>query len=156
MYVVRQMIASTHCIVLKMTYDMRDLTFFLIYKGNIIPFFFVGWLTGLEISLNSHCSVINYLFVLHLRGERSNKLWWCWQFWEMNEQSTIILKRFETGYQITDFQKWLLVFHLRIYLTGAWKKTRKWLAHKWLDEVGWPVGFWMGQWDDCLMVVVQF
>ena len=88
-----------------MTYDMRDLTFFLIYKGNIIPFFFVGWLTGLEISLNSHCSVINYVFVLHLRGERSNKLWRCWQFWEMNEQSTIMLKRFETGYQITDFQK---------------------------------------------------
>ena len=105
MYVVRQMIASTHCIVLKMTYDMRDLTFFLICKGNIIPFFFDGCLTGLEISLNSHCSVINYLFVLHLRGERSNKLWRCWQFWEMNEQSTIMLKRFEAGYQITDFQK---------------------------------------------------
>ena len=40
-YVVQQMIVSTHCIVLKMTNDMRDL-YFLIYKVNIMPFFLLG------------------------------------------------------------------------------------------------------------------
>ena len=33
-HVVRQMIFSTHCVVLKMTYDMRDLTYFLTPAGN--------------------------------------------------------------------------------------------------------------------------
>ena len=41
-YVVRQMIFSTHCIVLKMTYDMIDLTYFLKCEANIMPFFWLG------------------------------------------------------------------------------------------------------------------
>ena len=38
-YVVRQMTFRTHCIALKMTYDMRGLTRFRTCETNIIPFF---------------------------------------------------------------------------------------------------------------------
>ena len=73
-YVVRQMIFSTHCIVLKMTYDMRGFTYFLTCKVNIMPFFLLGSRRELRVSLNSHISMMNYLLVLPLRGEGSNKL----------------------------------------------------------------------------------
>ena len=46
-YIVRQVIVSAHCIVLKMTYGIRELTYFLMYKVNIMPFTFLdntrGW-----------------------------------------------------------------------------------------------------------------
>ena len=57
-YVVRQMIFSTHCIVLKMTYDMRDLTYFLTCEVNITPFFLLGSRRGLGVSFNIHINVI--------------------------------------------------------------------------------------------------
>ena len=44
---VRQVIVSVHCIVLKMTYGIRELTYFLMYKVNKMPFTFLdngrGW-----------------------------------------------------------------------------------------------------------------
>ena len=43
-YVVCQMILSTHCIALKMTYGMKDITYFLICKLNIMSFF--CWVVG--------------------------------------------------------------------------------------------------------------
>ena len=68
------MIFSTHCIVLKMAYDMRGFTYFLTCKVNIMPFFLLGSRRELRVSLNSHISMMNYLLVLPLRGEGSNKL----------------------------------------------------------------------------------
>ena len=73
-YVVHQMIFSTHCIVLKMTYDMSDLTYFLTCEVNIMLFFLLDSQWGLGVSLNIHVNVMNCLFVLPLRGESSNKL----------------------------------------------------------------------------------
>ena len=69
-YVVRQMIFSTHCIVLKTTYDMRGFTYFLTCEVNIISLFLLGSRRSLGFSLNSHISVMNYRLVLPLRGER--------------------------------------------------------------------------------------
>ena len=57
-YVVRQMIFSTHCIVFKMTYDMRDLIYFLTCEVNIMPFFLLGSRRGLGVSLNIPINVI--------------------------------------------------------------------------------------------------
>ena len=71
--VVCQMNFSTHCIVLKMTYDMRDLTYFFACEVNIMPFFLLGSRQGLRVSLNIHINVMNYLLVLPLRGEGFNK-----------------------------------------------------------------------------------
>ena len=56
-YVVGQMIFSTHCIVLKLTYDMRGFTYYLTCEVNIMPFFLLG-----------------SSWVLPLPGESSNKL----------------------------------------------------------------------------------
>ena len=47
-YVVHQMIFSSHCIVFKRTYDMRDLTCFLTCEVNIMPFFLLGSRRGWE------------------------------------------------------------------------------------------------------------
>ena len=47
-YVVCQTILSTHCIVLKMTYDMKDITYFLICKLNVMSFFLLGSWRGWE------------------------------------------------------------------------------------------------------------
>ena len=74
-YVVRQMIFSTHCIVLNLTYDMRGITYFLTCEVNIMPFFLLGSQQGLGVSLSIHINVMNYLLALPLRGEVSNKLW---------------------------------------------------------------------------------
>ena len=41
-HIVHQMIFSTHCIVFKMTHDMRGFTYFLTCEVNIIPFFLLG------------------------------------------------------------------------------------------------------------------
>ena len=41
-YVVHQIIFSTYCIVLKMTYDMRDHTYFLTCEVNIMQFFLLS------------------------------------------------------------------------------------------------------------------
>ena len=57
-YVARKMIFSTHCVALKMTYDMRDLTYFLTCEVNITPFFLLGSRQGLGVSLNIHVNVI--------------------------------------------------------------------------------------------------
>ena len=70
-YVVRQIIFSTYCIVLKLTYDMRDHTYFLTCELNIMQFFLLG---SRRVSLNIHINVMNYLLVLPLRGKGSNKL----------------------------------------------------------------------------------
>ena len=72
--VVRQIIFSTHCIVLKMTYDMRGFTYFLTCDVNIMPLFLLGSRRGFGVSLNSHIIVMNYLLALPLRREGSNKL----------------------------------------------------------------------------------
>ena len=90
-YVVRQMNFSTHCIVLKMTYDMRDLTYFLTCEVNITSFFFLGSRPGLGVSLNIHINVIPP-FGVTLLGR-------VMVFVEMKEQSTIMFKKFETGCQ---------------------------------------------------------
>ena len=45
---VRQIIVSNHCIVLKMTYDMRHLTYFFICKVNLKPFILLGSRWGCE------------------------------------------------------------------------------------------------------------
>ena len=65
-YVVRQMILRTHCIVLKMTYDMRNLTYFLTCEVNIILFSLLGSRRGLGVNLNIYFNVMNYLLVLPL------------------------------------------------------------------------------------------
>ena len=69
-YVVRQMIFSTHCIVLNLTYDMRGYSK---YKYNAI--LFVGQSTRVGSKFSIHINVMNYLLTLPLRGEGSNKLW---------------------------------------------------------------------------------
>ena len=81
-----------------MTYDMRDLTYLLTYEINIMPFFLLGSRRRLGVSLNIHINVMNYLLVLQLRGEGSSKLG-VRIFLEMNEQSTIMFKKLETGCQ---------------------------------------------------------
>ena len=73
-YVVCPIIFSTHCIVLKMTYHKRDLTYFLTCEVNIMQFFLLGGRKGLGVSLNIHINVMNYLLVLPLRREDSNNL----------------------------------------------------------------------------------
>ena len=60
------MILRTHCIVLKMTYDMRDLTYFLTCEVNIILFSLLGSRRGLGVNLNIYFNVMNYLLVLPL------------------------------------------------------------------------------------------
>ena len=54
-YAVRQMTFSTHCIVLKMTHDMRGLTYFLVCEVNITPFFLLAssWVLPLR-GMDSH------------------------------------------------------------------------------------------------------
>ena len=77
------MIFSTHCIVLKMTHDIRDLTYFLKCEVNIMPFFSLGSRQqGLEVNLNIHSNVMNYLLVLPLLGEGSSKLRGLGYFWK--------------------------------------------------------------------------
>ena len=67
-YVVRQKIFSTHyCIVLKMTYDMRDLTYFLICEVNM-SFVLFGSRQGLGVSLKVHINVIALLCAALTRG----------------------------------------------------------------------------------------
>ena len=75
--------------------DMRHLTYFLTCEVNIMPFFLMGKLQGLGVSLNTYINVMNYLWVLPLWGESSNKLRELGYFWEMNEQSAIIFKKFK-------------------------------------------------------------
>ena len=67
-YVVHQMIFGTSCIVPKMTYGMRNLTYFLACEVNIMPFFLLGSRQGLGDSLSPHISVMNYALVLPLWG----------------------------------------------------------------------------------------
>ena len=88
-YTVRQMIFSTYCIVFKLTY-IRGLTYFLTCEVNIMPFFSLG-----------------SSWVLPFRGESSNKLRGSGYIWEMNEQSTVMFKKFmfQQGVKIKDFQK---------------------------------------------------
>ena len=73
---------STHCIVLKMTYDIRDLIYFLTCEINIMPFFLLGSRRGLGVSLNIPINVMNYLLALPLRKGSSNKLQWLGYFWK--------------------------------------------------------------------------
>ena len=56
-YVVPQMIFSIHCIVFKMTYDMRDLTYFPTCEVNIMSLFLLGCRRGFGVSLNIHINV---------------------------------------------------------------------------------------------------
>ena len=63
-YVVRQMIFSTHCIVPIITYDTRDLDYFLTFEVKMMPFFLLSCRQALGVSLNTHISVMNYLLVL--------------------------------------------------------------------------------------------
>ena len=68
------MIFRTHCIVFRMTYDMRGFTYFLTSKVNIMSFFLLGSRRELVASLNGHFTVMNYVLVLPLRGKGSKKL----------------------------------------------------------------------------------
>ena len=105
-YVVRQMIFSTHCIVLKITYDTRGLPYFLTCEVNIMPFFLLGSRQGLGVSLNSHISVMNYLLVLPLRGDGFNKLVGSGYFWKWKSSLHSYLERLcQQGVKIKDFQK---------------------------------------------------
>ena len=97
-YVVRQMIFGTHCITLKITHDMSDLTWFLTCEVNIMPFFFCVFGGGSE----SIWTVILVWWITlwcYSYGKNSNKLRRLWYFWEMNEQSTNVFEKFETRYQ---------------------------------------------------------
>ena len=67
-YVVRQKIFSIHCIVLKMTYDMRDLTYFLTWEVNIMSFVLFSSRQGLGVSLNVHINVIALVGAALMRG----------------------------------------------------------------------------------------
>ena len=58
---------STYCIVLKMTYDIRDLTYFFTCEIDIMPFFLLGSWRGLGVSLNIPINLMNYLLALPLR-----------------------------------------------------------------------------------------
>ena len=80
-HVVPQTIFSTHCIVLKMTYDMRNLTYFHTCEVNIKPFFLLGSWRGLGLNLNIHINVIA-LFCATFTGVRV--------FLEINEQFKIM------------------------------------------------------------------
>ena len=64
-----------------MTYDMRDLTYFLTCEINIIPFFLLGSWRGLRVSLNNHINVIAP-FGATLTGEGYNKLRGLGYFWK--------------------------------------------------------------------------
>ena len=64
-----------------MTYDMRDLTYFLTCEVNIIPFFLLGSWRGLGVSLINHINVIAP-FGATLTGEGSNKLPGLGYFWK--------------------------------------------------------------------------
>lgn len=57
-------------------------------------FFLMSSEQRLGVSLNSHLSVMKYLLVLPLRGEGCNKLMGLGYFWEMNEQSAVMFKKF--------------------------------------------------------------
>ena len=57
---------------------MSDLTYILTSEANIMLFLFLGIRRGLEVSLNIH---FNYLLVLPLREEGSNKLQGSGYFW---------------------------------------------------------------------------
>ena len=50
-----------------MTYDMKDLTYFLTFEVNIMPFLLLDSRRGLVVSLNIHINVMNYILVLILR-----------------------------------------------------------------------------------------
>ena len=73
--------------------------------------------------------------MLPLRREGSNKLRGLRAFLEVNEQSTIMFKKFKTGCQNLRFLKRLHVLHLRIYFLGVWSKAHKCLVCKWLDQL---------------------
>ena len=127
--VVCQMNFSTHCIVLKMTYDMRDLTYFFACEVNLMPFFLLGSRQGLRVSLNIHINVMNYLLVLPLRGEGFNK-WWGLGYilkWMSSLQSC--LKGLRQGVKIKDFLKDRMFF-IQVYLLGVWSKAREYFSGK--------------------------
>ena len=62
----------------------------------------------------------------------------------MNEQPTIMFKKFETGCQNYRFSKGLHVFHLKKYLLGVWSKARVLPAS---DLIKWH-GQWIFEWVD--------
>ena len=66
--------SSTDCIVLKMTYDIRDFTDFLTCEVNIIPFFLLASWQELGVNLDIHINVKNCLLVIPFPGKASNKL----------------------------------------------------------------------------------
>ena len=68
---------------------MRGFTYFLTCEVNIMPFFSLG-----------------SSWVLALQGESSNKLLGLGYIWEMNEQSTIMFKKFmfQQGVKIKIFK----------------------------------------------------
>ena len=99
------MMFSTHCIVLKMTYDMRDLTYFLTCKVNIMSFSMLSSWRGLVVNLNIHINVMNYLLVLSLQEKGSNKLQRVGCFCKWMSSLKSCLKNLRQGIKIKDFQK---------------------------------------------------
>ena len=65
----------------KLTYDMKDLTYFLTCEVNIMLFFLLGSWRGFGVSLNIHINVIAP-FGATLREEASNKLRGIGYFWK--------------------------------------------------------------------------
>ena len=81
--------------------------------------------------------MIKYLLVLPLRREGCNKLMGLGYFWQMNEQSAVMFKKFmcQQIVKSKDFQKDRMFFYLKIYVLGVWSKACKCLALKRLDQV---------------------
>ena len=104
---------STPCIIVfKMTYDMSGLTYFLTCEVNIMPFFLLG-----------------SSWVLLLLEESYNKLQGLGYIWEMNEQSTIILKTFMCQQRVKIF-KMIACFSFKNIPSRSWSKARKCLSRK--------------------------
>ena len=116
--------------------DMRHLTYFLTCEVNIMPFFLMGKLQGLGVSLNTYINVMNYLWVLPLWGESSNKLRELGYFWEMNEQSAIIFKKFKIECQNQRFPKKIACFSFK-NISCRSVELSPYVSH---PQVTWPSG----------------
>ena len=81
--------------------------------------------------------MIKYLLVLPLRREGCNKLMGLGYFWQMDEQSAVMFKKFmcQQIVKSKDFQKDRMFFYLKIYVLGVWSKACKCLARKRFDQV---------------------
>ena len=88
-----------------------------------MAFFLLGSRRVLEVSFNIHTNVTNYLLVLPLQGESSNKLRWLGYLWKWMSSLQSCLKKLRQGVKIKNFQKEKRLFHLkdiRSYCERTW------------------------------------